>query len=362
MGVARGRWQACDAQRWVAGRLLLYDSARLASELAAAQAPGASLAIEASPEGEDEADGRAKAWRAHRRALAPLDSGLNADWDPQRPKSQRADKTKWTKLLAYYYAQTTEPEEAVRRAVSVIFGNPVTDESGTKLWVPGNYDAGTIKSVADTLLRQATGYEAREAASIWHGTSMANPLIGDALGTEIEDMPRRPAAIQTSSTLVGVDSREREEINRALRNKGAKLRRERLDSESLTSTPPKTPPGVDIDANIDEALKNKGNNRWFYRQVDDNGPWDYKRQGDEFEDFGNFNYGATGAALGYTEATLLRMAGWNHARNNTRRPQHGVAASLPGAYVGIGGMAPFGDDPKDQYWIRQGYRYYQERQ
>jgi hypothetical protein len=39
------------------------------------------------------------------------------------------------------------------------------------------------------------------------------------------------------------------------------------------------------------------------------GPWDYKEPENEFKDFGNFNYGATGAAMGYSEDTLLRMAG-----------------------------------------------------
>jgi hypothetical protein len=48
---------------------------------------------------------------------------------------------------------------------------------------------------------------------------------------------------------------------------------------------------------------------WFRSQVTDFGPWDYKRQDSKYEDFGNFNYGATGAAFGFSEDTLLRMAG-----------------------------------------------------
>lgn len=36
---------------------------------------------------------------------------------------------------------------------------------------------------------------------------------------------------------------------------------------------------------------------WFYGQVQDYGPWDYKQAG-PYEDFGNFNYGAVGAAMG----------------------------------------------------------------
>lgn len=39
-----------------------------------------------------------------------------------------------------------------------------------------------------------------------------------------------------------------------------------------------------------------------------NGPWDYKQQG-PYDAFGNFNFGATGAALGYTDEELLGGAG-----------------------------------------------------
>ena len=37
-------------------------------------------------------------------------------------------------------------------------------------------------------------------------------------------------------------------------------------------------------------------------------PWDYKQQG-PYDDFGNFNFGATGAGLGYPDSVLLRGAG-----------------------------------------------------
>ncbi len=119
-----------------------FNVARLADELAAAP---------------HDADGAGNP----RRALAPLDSGFNRDWDPQIPMSALADRTKLVKLLAYRYVQTTEPQEAVRRAVSDIFGNPVyIEQPGTKAWVPAKYDAGAVKSVAGMLLRQVLGPEA----------------------------------------------------------------------------------------------------------------------------------------------------------------------------------------------------------
>src|SRR5262249_55676157 len=40
-------------------------------------------------------------------------------------------------------------------------------------------------------------------------------------------------------------------------------------------------------------------------------PWDYKRYppAGKYDDFGNFNFGATGAAAGFSEEVLLRGAG-----------------------------------------------------
>ncbi len=119
-----------------------FNVARLADELAAA------------PDQDSEATNP-------RRALAPLDSGFNRDWDPQIPQSALADRTKLVKLLAYHYVQTTEPQEAVRRAVSDIFGDPTyIEQPGMKAWVPGKYDVEAVKSVADTLLRQVLGPKA----------------------------------------------------------------------------------------------------------------------------------------------------------------------------------------------------------
>ena len=72
----------------------------------------------------------------------------------------------------------------------------------------------------------------------------------------------------------------------------------------------KIPKGVDVNKNMEEARKHRGNLSWFYNQVKNKGPWDYKQRGSEYEDFGNFNYGATGAAAGIPDQILLRAAGW----------------------------------------------------
>lgn len=52
---------------------------------------------------------------------------------------------------------------------------------------------------------------------------------------------------------------------------------------------------------------------WFTSMVKPGGPWDYKRNNNRrFEAFGNFNYGATGAAMGYSSATLLAASLYIH--------------------------------------------------
>jgi type VI secretion system secreted protein VgrG len=89
---------------------------------------------------------------------------------------------------------------------------------------------------------------------------------------------------------------------------------------------------------------------WTFRDmVNNNGPWDYKRRRKDWEDFGNYNFGATGAATGlFTLETLLREAGRKQCENNTSRPEWGNPDSGP----------PYGDEPIDQYWIRQGWNDY----
>lgn len=86
---------------------------------------------------------------------------------------------------------------------------------------------------------------------------------------------------------------------------------------------------------------------WLYHQVRNKGPWDYKQQGAKYQNFGNFNYGATGIVAGIPEGILLRGAGWAQSRAGTADPRWGYW------YKNI----PYGDDPRDQYWIQQGIDY-----
>lgn len=89
---------------------------------------------------------------------------------------------------------------------------------------------------------------------------------------------------------------------------------------------PRAPDGVSLHLNMGTARHNKVRYKygrgallwfWFYEQVRNGGPWDYKKGGSEFEDFGNFHYGAVGTAAGFSSAILLRAAGAAQFRAGT---------------------------------------------
>jgi hypothetical protein len=67
-----------------------------------------------------------------------------------------------------------------------------------------------------------------------------------------------------------------------------------------------------------------------------------------YQSFGNFNYGATGAAAGIQLQVLLRAAGWAQERAQTGDPKFGHWYGSP----------PYGDDPDDQADIIRGFNYY----
>jgi len=106
---------------------------------------------------------------------------------------------------------------------------------------------------------------------------------------------------------------------------------------------------------------------WFYNKVKTGGDWDYKKLSSygtlmpsgvekrQFEDFGNFHYGATGAAAGFTEGQLLRMAGRVHTDPRTAQ---GERAGPIDALLGRGGTEHYGDDPEDQVMIKSGIEYF----
>ena len=107
---------------------------------------------------------------------------------------------------------------------------------------------------------------------------------------------------------------------------------------------------------------------WFRDQVKKGGPWDYNnsklRTPEEiassiYDSFGNFHYGAVGAAAGFPLGELLRAAGYAQETSGDVRGA-GQSGGLVGVFTGIGAKAPYGDKPQDQEPIRMGYAYYQK--
>ena len=94
---------------------------------------------------------------------------------------------------------------------------------------------------------------------------------------------------------------------------------------------------------------------YFNNMVRLNAPWDYKQQGKQFgaanpyEAGGNFNFGATGAAMGLSTQVLLRGAGFAQTQSGNGNPAFGSPF----------GAAPYGDDPRDQAQIMNGIAYYE---
>jgi hypothetical protein len=97
---------------------------------------------------------------------------------------------------------------------------------------------------------------------------------------------------------------------------------------------------------------------WFADKVKTGGDWDYKRFGSAYEAFGNYNYGAVGAAIGYTSGILLRAAGAVQNWTDFRRVVQGRSRIGSGFFLG---GSPYGDDPEDQAVISKGIDYAYER-
>ena len=145
------------------------------------------------------------------------------------------------------------------------------------------------------------------------------------------------------------------------------------------------PPGTDIGKNLQYGRQmskfaamsgqgDQGNSIFsffnFVGLVRPNGRWDYKhRFGDAYFGFGNFNFGATGAAFGYSEALLERGAGlaqypatWlaNAEIWKLRTFNHDFRYNYQHTGPGNPLRGPtYGDVPDDNAMIKIGYDFYQ---
>jgi RHS repeat-associated protein len=121
--------------------------------------------------------------------------------------------------------------------------------------------------------------------------------------------------------------------------------------------PPPAPPGASVDANIDLTLEmaegysmfNPGTAIAYVNLVRTNGQWDYKNAaGYQYDPYGNFNFGATSAALGVPYYLVQNGAGFVQGDPST----------------GSGALFfqwPYGDDAPGALQIQAGYNYYLAR-
>ena len=129
---------------------------------------------------------------------------------------------------------------------------------------------------------------------------------------------------------------------------------EQGQGQSSCPQPPVAPPGVSVNSNIGIAKNFSWMNpvaaTGLYALVRNFGPWDYKRRGRQYEDFGNFNFGAVTFAMGMP---------YYIAQNGA-----GIYQQLRGA-AGAGEGVPFlqfpyGDAISDARQIQLGRQYVQQ--
>jgi hypothetical protein len=76
---------------------------------------------------------------------------------------------------------------------------------------------------------------------------------------------------------------------------------------------------------------------------------DYKKDDPRYRDFGNFNYGAFGSALGLPPYELHSGAGYQQIRDKNWKLRYGIPGVMP----------PYGDNKQDYEQIDAGIRYCQ---
>ena len=118
-------------------------------------------------------------------------------------------------------------------------------------------------------------------------------------------------------------------------------------------TPPPAPPGVDINTNLaiaqDYSWLNPGSDLAFLSITGHAGVWDYRTNlGQQFDDFGNFNFGATAAAMGFPYYVAQNAAGLYQGDPST-------GSGTPFL------TWPFGDDLPGALQIQAGYAYVRAR-
>ena len=118
----------------------------------------------------------------------------------------------------------------------------------------------------------------------------------------------------------------------------------------------------------------KNNTHYIYGKLGDNDKLKFLFQGKmmEVQDIGNHHFGVVGKAFGlFSEEFMLRQAGQAQIEDGTSRPEWQIYTEETGSIVSpTGGVVltkfrvmqpPYGDDPRDQMWIKAGFIYYMNR-
>jgi RHS repeat-associated protein len=118
------------------------------------------------------------------------------------------------------------------------------------------------------------------------------------------------------------------------------------------------PKPADVSVFQNANMASKMSAKEFYNHVKSGGEWDYKIRDRKYEKFGNFNYGVTGRANGWSERRLLREGGrasWNPITRRYSGPGY------PGwIFNPWGGVEPYGDTWEDNWYIKQGFDWYDD--
>ena len=113
--------------------------------------------------------------------------------------------------------------------------------------------------------------------------------------------------------------------------------------------PPQFPQGQNIHDNVCES-SHHSNPMWFKGQLWGSGNWDYyHKYGAQYDDAGNFMYGAAAAAYGLTEQGALIWSGTykKYINNGTYDPSYGWPLGGP----------PYGNAPAKQAVVAAGWQY-----
>lgn len=161
------------------------------------------------------------------------------------------------------------------------------------------------------------------------------------------------------------------------------------DTRELEDAPraiQKTPANLNMKAMLDECEAKqvysldtigswRDNGKLFYQKVNYGGVWDVKSPATrtineenqeviikdqmgrpEYEDYGNWLFGVMGHKVGFPSYILQQEAGAAQIRQGTSRQEWGAPGlGLRGARIPWTGAGTYGDDPRDNQLIQQGY-------